>query len=99
MIGILRDLGTAWQEIAAQQRQAQSQGKAAASAPRRSRGPSDDAAGELLREPLGAILAHGCETCSEAQADALSADDFDGLERLDVAARAARRRAGPVHAG
>ena len=30
VIGILRDLGTAWQEIAAQQRQAQSQGKAAA---------------------------------------------------------------------
>ena len=30
VVGILRDLGTAWQEIAAQQRQAQSQGKAAA---------------------------------------------------------------------
>ena len=30
VIGILRDLGTAWQEIALQQRQAQSQGKAAA---------------------------------------------------------------------
>ena len=30
VIGILRDLGTAWQQIAAQQRQAQSQGKAAA---------------------------------------------------------------------
>src|SRR4051812_44156355 len=29
VIGILRDLGTAWQEIAAQQRQAQSKGKAA----------------------------------------------------------------------
>ncbi len=29
VVGILRDLGTAWQEIAAQQRQAQSQGKAA----------------------------------------------------------------------
>ena len=30
VVGILRDLGTAWQEIAAQQRQAQIQGKAAA---------------------------------------------------------------------
>ena len=30
VVGILRDLGTAWQEIAAQQRQAQKQGKAAA---------------------------------------------------------------------
>ena len=30
VVGILRDLGTAWQEIAAQQRQAQSQGNAAA---------------------------------------------------------------------
>ena len=28
VVGILRDLGTAWQEIAAQQRQAQSQGRA-----------------------------------------------------------------------
>ena len=30
VVGILRDLGTAWQEIAAQQRQAQSKGRAAA---------------------------------------------------------------------
>ena len=30
VVGILRDLGTAWQQIAAQQRQAQIQGKAAA---------------------------------------------------------------------
>ena len=29
VVGILRDLGTAWQQIATQQRQAQSQGKAA----------------------------------------------------------------------
>ena len=33
VIGILRDLGTAWQQIALQQRQAQKQGRAAAFAP------------------------------------------------------------------
>jgi hypothetical protein len=39
-------------------------------------------AGTAPREPLGTVLAR-LRTVLQQQADALSAEDFDGLERLD----------------